>query len=361
MINLKSLLVEAFSPDKEEFEAAATRSEYKIIDIIMDKTGHVFVDDYTSKTHVVDPKEVRGRLTLDYNKNRIRIYSGKLHGSKIDPGVQQLLAILLKKEVIDSTWKVSFSDEGSWYTKGEYVYKPGKFENLPPNFWKRNQRIDLGENLTMYHGTSEKELPTILKYGIRPLGSKHTAAGGESRMRVEDNENFIYLAGTFVDAFRYAELKARWNMRAENKEQYSYVEHWEWERWFIKPVVLLVRLPDFTKLRSDDDRVISLIKTKADELWKAMDPEKKRQHQLLSAKWFKDRGIDYKPENIEDYLWTISDNGFQEVLTHIDRSEWKNWKASLGSHNQVAYKGVISPSHISVVDLNQTYKKPRTE
>ncbi len=357
MIKLTSLILEAFVPDKSEFENAFKRSEYNIIDVYMDRTGKVYIDDRESKDLPVDRKNVISKLTLDYNNKKISIFKDRLHGNKINPHDQQLLSSLQKKNIIDSNWKVSFSDKEGYYKKGEYVYKLGEFENLPPNFWKRNQRIDVGNNLILYHGTSEKELPTIQKYGLRPLGSKYTSPGGETRLRIEENKNILYLSGTFTDAFRYAQLKARWNMREENKEKYSWVEHHEWERWFIKPVVLLVRIPDFTKLRSDDDRIISLIKIKSDELWEKMDSLEKQKQQKLSSEWFNERNVKYSPNDINSYLWTISDNGFKEVIKHISKDEWNNWKESLKTHNQVGYVGIIPPNYITVVDLNKVFKK----
>ena len=243
--------------------------------------------------------------------------------------------------MIDNTWKVHISDTLGYYLKGDYVHRESEYENLPPNFWRRNTRIDVGENLILYHGTSEQELPTILKYGLRPLGSKHTTAGGESRIRMEENKNILYLAGTLQDAYRYADLKARWNMRAKDNTQYSYVEHYEWDHWFIKPIVLKVKVPDFTKLRSDDDRIIYLIKQKASELWSAMPEEQKNIEKIKTVEWFNEHNISYKPEDISNYLWTISDNGCNAVIKHIDKSEWNNWKASLASHNQIGYEGLF--------------------
>lgn len=361
MIKLKSLIPikEAFCPPKQEFDAAEKRSEYGIFCVILDKTGKIYIDDWTSSQEVVPRENVLSKVKL-YPKNKeVDIFKTQLHGNKIDSGTQQLIASLLKNKVIDSSWKVSFSDNEGYYLGGEYVNRHGEFEGLPPNFWKRNTRVDVGEKFSLYHGTSEKELPTILQYGLRPLGSKYTSAGGETRLRVEENKNVFYLTGTFQDAFRYAQLKARWNMRAQDKDKYSYVEHWEWERWFIKPVVLLVRIPDFTKLRSDDDRIISLMKTKGDEIWGKMPPEEKQKQKELSVQWFKERGINYDSRSIESYLWMISDNGFQTVLKYINKKEWDDWKSSLKGDNQVGYQGVIPPNYIQVLDLYKTVKVPR--
>lgn len=357
MIKLKTLCIEAFVPNKNEFDAAVARSEYKIIDIYMDRGGKVFIDDREVATSIPDPKDVSARITLDFNNNKVRIYQTKVHGNKIEAGTQQLLSAILKNGIINTSWKVDFGDTEGWYKNSKYVHTAGAYQNLPPNFWKRNTRIDVGENLTMYHGTSEKELPTILKYGLRPLGMKHTERGAESRVRLEENTDFLYLAGTFMGAMNYAKTKARWNMRSEDPTKYSWVEHWEWERWFIKPVVLLVRIPDFTKLRSDDDRVISLIKDKAYKLWEIISPEEKEKQKEMSAKWYQERGIKYTPNDISPYTWVTSDNGLDFVLKQFDKSEWNNWKKSLEDNNQIGYKGIIPPSHISIVDLEKTYQK----
>lgn len=353
MIKLKSL-IEAISPDKEEFEKAAQKSEYKIITIYMDNKGIVYIDDLKSNKSPVEFENTKAKLDLDYNNYRIRIWKYGVHGNQISPGIQQLLSILLKKGVVDSSWKVSFGDYEGWNRGyGDYVHRHGEYENLPPNFWKRNSRISIGENLKLYHGTSDLELPTILKYGLRPLGSKYTVGGSESRLRTEFNKNFLYLIGTFQDAFRFAKSKARSNMLRIDKEKYDYVQYYNWKDWFIKPVVLLITLPDFTKLRSDDDRIISMLKEKGRALWKSMDNKQREIEKIKTAEWFNKHGANYKPEQIEDYLWIISDYGFKPALELIDKSEWKNWKASLKLDNQVAYEGIIPPNYITVVDLGK--------
>lgn len=361
MIKLKNILTEAFVPDKEEFEKAAQRSEYKVIGIEMDNKGVIRIDDYTNIQPDTEEQRRSRRIDarLNYNDNEIVLYHSQLHGNKITPAAQQLISALVKKGVVDSSWKVSFHDREGYHMGGSYVTRKGEYEDLPPNFWKRNKRIDLGENLVLYHGTDTKALPRILKYGLRPLGMEGTESGYETRVRLEHNKNFVYLSGTFQGGFFYANHKARWDMMQTDKQQYDYVQHWEWERWFIKPVVLLVTLPDFTKLRSDDDRVIGLIKTKGYALWAEMPPEQQKVEAEKSSKWYRDRGVDYGPERIEAYQWVTSDNGFETTLRHIDKNEWKNWKASLGSHNQVAYAGVIPPQYLKVLDLEKVFRKPR--
>lgn len=358
MIKLKSLIIsEAFAPSKADFEQALAKSEYKILTVRMDKKGIIYIDDPVSYKSPVENTEIKSSLKLNYDDNEIDIYRTKLHGNKIDAGTQQLISALLKAGVIDSSWKTSFSDESGYYLQGQYSYKKGDYEGLPPNFWKRNTRVDLGENLILYHGTSDLELPTIMKYGLRPLGMGHTVAGHETRLRVEDNKDTLYLAGIFDDAFGYAKTKARSNMRRLDKTQYQYVEHSEWERWFIKPVVLSVRVPDFTRLRSDDDRIIQLIKEKATKLWNSMPADQKQMEQELSVKWFKEQGMTYDPEQIESYLWTISQNGFEKAIKLIGKEEWSDWKSSLKSHNQIGYKGVIPPQYIRVIDLTKVALK----
>ena len=352
------MLVEAFCPDKEEFEKAAQRSEYKVIEVNMDNQGVVHIDDYTDPKPY-DRSKTKVYIRLNYNKSEVDIYKDNLHGNKVDPSLQQLIAALLKKGVIDSSWKVSFSDDAGYYMGGEYATRKGEFEGLPPNFWKRNSRIGIGTNLVLYHGTDTLALPTIKKYGLRPLGMEHTSPGYESRLRIEENKNFLYLTGTFESAFGYARTRARSDMRSTNKEDYEYVEHWEWERWFIKPVVLLVTLPDFTKLRSDDDRVIGIIKDKGYKIWDVMPSEQKEEEKKKTIEWFRQRGINYTPHEIEGFQWVRSDNGFEVTIKHIDKSEWNNWKASLKSNNQVAYAGVIPPQYLKVLDLTKVFRKPR--
>jgi hypothetical protein len=51
MILLKNILFEAFVPDKSEFDNASDKSEYKIIDVYMDRRGKVYIDDRRSNSH----------------------------------------------------------------------------------------------------------------------------------------------------------------------------------------------------------------------------------------------------------------------------------------------------------------------
>ena len=361
MIKLKNMLVEAFCPDKEDFEKAAQRSEHKVIGIEMNKRGVITIDDYTNIQPDTEEQLKNRKISarLNYNDNEIVIYNRELHGNKITPAAEQLISALAKKGVIDSSWKVAFHDYEGYHMGGDYVTRKGEYEGMPPNFWKRNKRIDLGTNLILYHGTDDKVLPKILRYGLRPLGMEGTESGYETRLKLEHNKNFVYLSGTFQGGFFYANHKARWDMLTTDKAQYDYVQYWEWERWFIKPVVLLVTLPDFTKLRSDDDRVIGIIKDTGYKLWASLSPEQQEVEKQKSSKWYKDRGVDYEPERIEAYQWVTSDNGFEETLKHVSKDEWKDWKASLGSHNQVAYAGVIPPQYLKVLDLTKVIRKPR--
>lgn len=346
------LLQEAFVPDKSEFEKALAADENGIISLYMDDKGYVHID-YPP----FGGKGMKASAKLYYAKKRIILPKRYLHGNKITHGAAQLLKGLYKNDIVDAGWKVSFSDSEGYYMGGQFKYRKGEYEDLPINFWKNNSPMGVGENLVMYHGTSDLQLPKIEKYGLRPLGFKGTFAGHETRLKTDWNKNTLYLAGTFDDAFRYAKLRALSDMRDTDPKNFEFLQHYEWERWTVKPVVILATIPDFTKLRSDDDRIISIIKEKGTELWKSMDDATRKAEQEKAVQWFKERGVNYTPDRIEDYLWSMTDSGLAQILSQIHPDEWKKWEESLSSHNQVGYEGTIPPKFLKVLDLKQVTDK----
>lgn len=343
-------LNEAFI-NKDEFNDALNKSTLQYVSVEMDKNGKIyFSPDFENK---VEFGNLKCYFILNFKKNTIEIRYKSIGsiGNRIQASTQQLLQQLVADNIIDKSWTVSFNDDEGLYKKGVYTHIQGTFDKLPVSFWNRNSRINLGENLILYHGTSSEDLPTIIKYGLRPLGSKYTRSGSSSRIRTEENKDFIYLATNFRTAFRYAKDRARDQMRRLHKDTWEYVQYRDVEYWDIKPVVLEVTIPDFTKLKSDDDRVIRLMKDKADELWKQFSEEQKSKEWEQTKLWFqKHAGFTPNESDKSSYYWIMSDNGLQYVLDRFDKSAWNDWKASI-SDQQIAYKGFIPPQYLKVKEL----------
>lgn len=343
----KHLVNEAFI-NKDEFDDALNKSTIQYVSVEMDKNGKVyFSPDFENK---VSYENRNGYVILNYKTNTVEIRD-RVIGNRIQAGTQQLLQQLVKDNIIDKTWTVSFRDDEGLYKKGEYTHIHGTFDKLPVSFWSRNTRINLGENLVLYHGTSSEDLPTILKYGLRPLGSKYTRSGSASRLRTEENKDFLYLATDFRTAYRYAKDRASDQMRRLHKDKWEYLQYRDFEYWDIKPVVLEVTVPDFTKLRSDDDRIIRLLKDKADKIWKEFTPEQQESEWQTTKLWYQ-KVLKFTPKETDrsSFYWIQSDNGLKYVLDRFDKTEWNNWKASL-SNQQVAYKGFIPPQYLKVKEL----------
>lgn len=343
----KHLVNEAFI-NKDEFDDALNKSTIRYVSVEMDKNGKVyFSPDFENK---VSHENRNGYVILNLKANTVEIRDRAV-GNRIKAGTQQLLQQLVKDNIIDKTWTVSFRDDEGMYKKGQYTHIHGTFDKLPVSFWSRNTRINLGENLVLYHGTSSEDLPTILKYGLRPLGTKYTRSGSASRLRTEENKDFLYLATDFRTAYRYAKDRASDQMRRLHKDTWEYLQYRDFEYWDIKPVVLEVTVPDFTKLRSDDDRIIRLLKDKADKIWKAFTPEQQESEWQTSKLWYqKVAGFTPKETDRSSFYWIQSDNGLKYVLDRFDKNEWNNWKASI-SDQQIAYKGFIPPQYLKVKEL----------
>lgn len=349
MIKLKTLILSEAILNKSEFDAALSKSEIQYVTVEMDKNGKVyFSPDFDSKLKSDDRKT---SLVLNFKTNKVIARFDSL-GNKINASMHQLLRQLIKDNIINDTWTLSFNDDIGLYKQGVYTKVDGSFSDLPLNFWSRNKSIDLHDNLTLYHGTSSKDLPSILKYGLQPLGRKYATAGYSSRIRTPDNRDFLYLTTSFRRAYQYAKDRASSLMRSEDKDKWEYTQHRDIEYWFIQPVVLEVTVPDFTKLRSDDDMVISLMKDKARELWSQFPPEVQDQEWEKTKEWFQ-RVAGFVPteSNKGAYYWIMSDNGLKYVLDRFDRSAWDNWKASIKNNEQVAYKGFIPPRFIKIKEI----------
>ena len=341
-------LNEAFI-NKDEFNDALSKSTIKYVTVEMDKSGKVyFSPDFENKVTYDNRKAT---VVLNFKDNVVEFRGGGI-GNRMDSGGQQLLQQLKKDNIIDSSWTVSFRDDEGMYKKGEYTHVRGTFDKLPVSYWNRTKRLNFGENLILYHGTSSEDLPTILKYGLQPLGRKYTTSGSATRIRTAENKNFLYLATDFRTAYRYAKDRASDQMRRLHKDKWEYLQYRDFEYWDIKPVVLEVTIPDFTKLRSDDDRVIRLMKDKADELWKRLPEDEKEKEWNQTKTWFqKNGGFTPKESDKGSFYWIMSDNGQNYVFARFDKSAWYDWKASIKSYQQVAYDGFIPPQYLKIKEL----------
>jgi hypothetical protein len=341
-------LNEAFV-NKDEFNDALSKSTIQYITVEMDKSGKVyFSPDFENK---VTYENRKAYFILNFKDNVVELRHGNV-GNRIDSGNQQLLQQLKKDNIINSEWTVSFKDDEGLYKNGKYTHIQSTFDKLPVSYWNRTKRLNFGENLILYHGTSTEDLPTIMKYGLQPLGRKYTTPGSATRIRTEENKDFLYLATDFRTAYRYAKDRASSQMRRLHKKKWEYLQYRETQYWDIQPVVLEVTIPDFTKLKSDDDRVIRLMKDKAEELWNQLSDEEKSKEWEQTKLWFKKiAGFTPKETDKSSFYWIMSDNGLQYVLDRFDKSAWNDWKASIKSYQQVAYKGFIPPQYLKVKEL----------
>jgi hypothetical protein len=296
--------------------------------------------------------ETKAEVTLFFSMNTIQL-RGERYANKISSGAQQLITSLYKTGLIDSTWKLTKHERLSYHTAGgKYITDFGHHNDLSLLFWMdRKNRLFLGNDLTFYHGTSTFDLPLIKKQGLLNLSVKGISGGTATRLKIEENRKFVYLSTDIETAMSYAKERAGGYNRKYHADAWSYMQYQTWQVWDIQPVILKVTLPDVTKLRSDDDRLIKMIKAKAYEVWQTLPANIKSDQIAKTVQWFKTHNMDYKPEQIETFLWVMSDPGFEYILPMIDKSEWNNWKRSLEQDKQVAYEGIIPPKFLSVVSL----------
>ena len=343
-----SYLNEAFI-NKSEFDDALSKSDISYVTVEMDKSGRVhFSTDFDYKV----PNEARKATIILNCKDNVAMIRRGVFGNKIDSGHQQLLQQLKKDNIIDSTWTVGLKDDEGLYKNGKYTHIQSTFDKLPVTFWNRTKRLNNGENFVLYHGTSSEDLPTIMKYGLQPLGRKYTAPGSAARIRTKENQNYLYLASDFRTGYMYAKDRARSQMRKLQANTWEYLQYRETEFWNIQPVVLEVTVPDFTKLKSDDDRVIRLIKDKADELWNGFSDDQRNKEWEQTKIWFqKHAGFLPKESDKGSFYWITSDIGQNYVLDRFDKTVWHDWKASIISNQQIAYDGSIPPQYLKIKEL----------
>lgn len=343
-ISLHEAIVD--SSTKNNILRSARENENSACEVYLTKDGRVNIGFPSAGEFSV-------YATLFFSLKRINLKVGSTVANKISSSAQQLLTALYKSGIIDNSWKVEHRDKLGYYnTSGKYINYSPSYANESLLFWMdRKNRIYIGDNLIFFHGTSTYELPSIKQKGLLYVNLHNVTSGTASRLKIPDNKKFIYLTPSIETAMMYAKERASKYNREFFRSQWDYMQHTEWTSWEIQPVILQVQIPDMSNLRSDDDRLIQMIKNKAYKIWDIFTPAQKLAHATKAAEWFKQHNINYTPGEISAFTWVMSDDGFEYVLPLIDKMEWKNWKKSLAENSQVAYEGIIPPKFISVVKL----------
>jgi len=287
-------------------------------------------------------------------------YRNRPTGNTVSPAMHQLVAALLKAGWVDATWSIR-GETISYYLGGTYSYRANP---LAPSLadWHKVIRFDATTiNLQLFHGTSSLELPAILQNGMRSLGSRGGTgqASVNTRLRADWNKEHTYLATKLEGAWGYAKHRALDMWRKTNRSGYEYGQYREWEQWEVQPVVLIVTVPDMSRLRADDDIIITAIKKRAEALWGKMSAEAREDQKAMMRQWFpKHAGFQIKENDMSAWYWVMTDAGMQTVMDSMPMERLAAaWKASIRRNDQVAYAGVIPPSHLKVMDLRDVTTK----
>lgn len=339
MLDFKSWLIETkinFTKD----DVLKLAGEHKYAAMWIDINGNVHLDYQDGR----QPKAQQ--IKLNYNDNTIQLRH--IVGVHVYPRVQQLLKDLIKKGIIDSSWKIKGDSVGG-YVDRQWTNIPGDIETKTVgDLAQQSSRFtSQTEDLVFYHGTSEKDWESIQKTGLHPLGSSYVSAPGyESRGKYEDNKNLIYLATTLDGAWGYAKTKASSVMMKTMPKQYELEKYGSDCDRTIKPIVLRVRIPEISKLRADDDAVNGIMRKWADKIW---DKKPKEEQQRIIKELSKKKGFDVSP--FPAFIWRETDDGFAEILNKVPKSAWKAWMASIRRFDQVGYEGNIPPRFIEPIKV----------
>lgn len=314
--------------------------EHGYVPMWIDKDGNVNLD-YQS-----GPSPMARQIFLRPKEKTIDLKRNAFSGVHVWPRVQQLLNDLIKKGIIDSTWKIAGDNVGR-YVNRKFERLPGDIESKTAgDLANQSSRLTaITDDLVFFHGTSEKDWEKIQKVGIHPLGSKFVSNHGfESRGKHDLNKNLVYLASKLEGAWGYAEMRTRSVMKEMMSKEWEHYQYVELCSWPIKPIVLRVHVPDASKLRSDDDAANEIMREWARRLW---DSKSKEEQEKIIKKLTAKTGLDVK--QFPAMIWRESDEGFQEILNRVPKRIWHKWLASIRRYDQVGYKGYIPPTHIEPI------------
>jgi hypothetical protein len=188
-------------------------------------------------------RSMKNDITMYPSEKKISL---EMMGDKIKPAHKKLIDFLIKNGIIDDTWKFKGGDEIGRYVG--YDWQTFTDPDLPTTVGaaKKTKLFSPAiENIILYHGTTNYGWDKIQKDGaLYPLFTgSNTIYGSESRGKHPLNKDHIYLATNQDKGWHYAKQMAESLTRKLKTEA--------------KPVLLQVKVPDVTKLRSDDDIINS--------------------------------------------------------------------------------------------------------
>ena len=272
-------------------------------------------------------------------------------GDKMKPATKKLVKFLMDNGIIDDTWKTKGGREISEYLGYDYTYFPDEHGPQKPSDVGRMGTFSAAiQDITLYHGTSDYDWKTIQqKGGLMPLFVGTGEYGFDSRAKHEYNKDLIYLATTRDKAWDYAKTRAQSMNRKYAPQEWKFSQYSGANSWAIKPVLLRVKVPDVSKLRSDDDAVNERMRKIAYRQWKKKSPE---EQDRIAKELSKQLGYEIGDDpSTRAFAWRETDEGFAELLALVNPRMYRAWMASIMRYDQVAYKGIIPLSHVEEIPI----------
>lgn len=307
---------------------------------------NIWMDDKGNVNLGYSPKGNFVSATLFPKTKEISIRGNALPaavGNRINPLVQQLVATLRQQSFIDETWKIETSSGIGYYKKGSstYIKEPEPVDKNGIDYAADpKNRFSMAnlDDLIFYHGTSSVDWVKIQKYGLVPLMTgPNTTGASESRAKYDMNAHVLYLATTTKIAHGYAKARTEsWERKFKKETNWKALDQ-------VEEVIIEVRVPDPTRLVSDDDAVNDVMRSIATKTFKNKSPdEQKRIMTALSAS----AGFEIKDRTVAEMLWRETKEGFDEIIEQAPKEIWKDWFKSLQQYNQVGYRGIIPPTFL---------------
>lgn len=267
---------------------------------------------------------------------RERVAGLEMVGDKLKPAQRKLLKFLADNGVIDPSWRLDSGGGVGGYKGWTYgTYTDPELPDTVGGAMGSGLLSPAMDDLVLYHGTTDRGWEGIMRDGgLRPLfsGSNRTV-GQESGYKHEMNRGHVYLATRPDKAWFYARQMAE-SLSARLGER-------------VKPVVLRVKVPDMSRLRTDDDLINGLFNRAARRIWDSL-PEGEKSE--LRARMPKVGGREADDFWAAKYLMGI-DEYRRMILGRIGRRAYGAWMASLLRKDQVAYDGAVPLRFLKVVDV----------
>lgn len=223
---------------------------------------------------------------------------------------------------------------------GEY-----KLKNYQSSYVTDINKLSLSDDVVLYHGTTEKALDGIKKFGLRPqdtstlnysIRSKNRGNGSTIPNHTEYN---IYLTPNKTLAIQYAKSQAKFRNDI--------------------PVLLSISIPDYSKLMSDDDYIRDNINKFILKMFvyetKYSDKEQEYIDDLIGT----DVLYEILGGDVEEYIYSSDESLLSLGKRFVDSvlEEYRRLcslhpnKSMLSSWNSVAYRGRIPSKFISIKTL----------